>query len=163
MWNFPDVWRFLLAWMFLSDAASTATSMAVLVASALGLSVVQQGAAAVLGLVAAALGMTIFRFLVKMDFITPFWALQLNIAILTVMLVFVPFLRNTWEVYVITGVAGLNIGSIASFTRSMLATMIPHGLQSNFFAVYELTQKGTSWIGPLLIGGITAGLNDSYS
>lgn len=163
MLSFPDVGRFLLAWMFLSDASSTATSMAVLVASAIGLSVVQQGVAAIIGLVTAALGMTGFRFLVKVGVLTPFWALQVNICVLAVMLVFVPFLRSAWEVYLLTAVGGVNVGSIASFTRSMLATMIPKGLQSNFFAVYELTQKGTSWIGPLAIGAVTAALKDNSS
>ncbi|CAE6967353.1 atg22-2 [Symbiodinium sp. KB8] len=134
MLSFPDVGRFLLAWMFLSDASSTATSMAVLVASAIGLSVVQQGVAAIIGLVAAALGMTGFRFLVKVGVLTPFWALQVNICVLAIMLVFVPFLRSAWEVYLLTAVGGVN-----------------------------LTQKGTSWIGPLAIGAVTAALKDNSS
>lgn len=161
MKQFPDVGMFLLSWMFLSDASSTATSMAVLVADALGLSIVQQGAAAVVGLFAAGIGMTVYRFLVKQDFLTPFWALITNIAMLTVSVCFVPFITEAWQVYIIAGIAGLNVGSVASFTRSILSTMIPDGMQSNFFAVYELTQKGTSWIGPLVIGAVTSALSDS--
>ncbi len=161
IFQFPDVGMFLLSWMFLSDASSTATSMAVLVADALGLSIVQQGAAAVVGLFAAGIGMTAFRFLVKQDFLTPFWALIVNTAMLTISVCFVPFITEAWQVYIIAGIAGLNVGSVASFTRSILSTMIPDGMQSNFFAVYELTQKGTSWIGPLVIGAVTSALNDS--
>jgi hypothetical protein len=160
MRDFKDVGLFLLSWMFLSDASSTATSMAVLIADAIGLSIIQQGAAAVVGLTAAGIGMTIFRFLVKQEFLTPFWALISNMAMLTVSICFVPFVTEAWQVYIIAGVAGLNVGSVASFTRSILSTMIPDGMQSNFFAVYELTQKGTSWIGPLVIGAVTSALKD---
>jgi len=30
--------------------------------------------------------------------------------------------------------------------------MIPPGQEAEFFAVYEISERGTSWVGPLLFG-----------
>jgi UMF1 family MFS transporter len=39
--------------------------------------------------------------------------------------------------------------------------MIPAGREAEYFAFYELSDKGTSWIGPLLFG-IALSLTQSY-
>jgi UMF1 family MFS transporter len=39
--------------------------------------------------------------------------------------------------------------------------MIPAGHEAAFFGVYEITERGTSWIGPLLFG-VVAGTTGSY-
>ena len=30
--------------------------------------------------------------------------------------------------------------------------MIPHGQESAYFSVYEISERGTSWIGPIVFG-----------
>ncbi len=30
--------------------------------------------------------------------------------------------------------------------------MIPRGREASFFGLYEITERGTSWIGPLIFG-----------
>ena len=39
--------------------------------------------------------------------------------------------------------------------------MIPKGRESSFFGIYEISERGTSWIGPILFG-LVAQLTDSY-
>ncbi len=39
--------------------------------------------------------------------------------------------------------------------------MIPSGHEGAFFGVYEITERGTSWIGPLLFG-VVATVTGSY-
>jgi UMF1 family MFS transporter len=37
--------------------------------------------------------------------------------------------------------------------------MIPPGHEASFFGVYEISERGTSWIGPLLFGFVAAATN----
>jgi UMF1 family MFS transporter len=39
--------------------------------------------------------------------------------------------------------------------------MIPRGKEAEYFSLYELSDKGTAWIGPLLFG-ITLSITHSY-
>jgi UMF1 family MFS transporter len=39
--------------------------------------------------------------------------------------------------------------------------MIPAGHEATFFGLYEITERGTSWIGPLVFG-LVVGLTGSY-
>jgi len=56
-----------------------------------------------------------------------------------------------WELYVFTGLCyAFHLGSILSLSRSLFGHMIPEGKESQLFGLYEFTNKGSSWIGPLL-------------
>jgi UMF1 family MFS transporter len=39
--------------------------------------------------------------------------------------------------------------------------MIPRGRESSFFGLYEISERGTSWIGPLIFGYVV-GTTGSY-
>lgn len=39
--------------------------------------------------------------------------------------------------------------------------MIPAGYEATFFGLYEITERGTSWIGPLMFG-LVVGATGSY-
>lgn len=58
-------------------------------------------------------------------------------------------LHNLWEIYLFAGWFGFAIGAIQSYSRVMFAELIPRGLESEFFSLYAITDKGSSWIGPL--------------
>ena len=45
---------------------------------------------------------------------------------------------------------GLNLGSAQSFARSMFGDLIPAGHEAGYFSLYEITDKGSSWLGPLV-------------
>eukprot|EP00002_Diphylleia_rotans_P004142 TRINITY_DN1299_c0_g1_i1.p1 TRINITY_DN1299_c0_g1~~TRINITY_DN1299_c0_g1_i1.p1 ORF type:complete len:233 (-),score=43.55 TRINITY_DN1299_c0_g1_i1:410-1108(-) len=55
------------------------------------------------------------------------------------------------ELYIFGFVYGFNVGSVQSFSRSLFSELIPPGMESEFFGLYEITDKGSSWIGPLLV------------
>eukprot|EP00483_Globobulimina_turgida_P012833 UN12857 len=53
--------------------------------------------------------------------------------------------------YVIAGVIlGSQTGSLFATSSSLYAHLIPIGQESQFFGLYAVTDKGSSWIGPLL-------------
>jgi MFS transporter, UMF1 family len=59
-------------------------------------------------------------------------------------------LKNTWELYPFAIWFGLNLGAIESFARTIFAQLTPPGREAEFFGFYELTDKGSSWIGPAM-------------
>lgn len=60
-------------------------------------------------------------------------------------------LKQTWELYVFAVWFGFNIGAIQSFTRTAYMALTPPGRESEFFGFFELTDKGSSWIGPAIV------------
>jgi UMF1 family MFS transporter len=49
-------------------------------------------------------------------------------------------------------VIALVLGGSQAISRSLFAQMIPHGREAEFYSFYEVSDRGTSWIGPLLFG-----------
>jgi MFS transporter, UMF1 family len=46
----------------------------------------------------------------------------------------------------------LVLGGSQAISRSLFAQMIPDGKEAEFYSFYEISERGTSWIGPLLFG-----------
>ena len=46
---------------------------------------------------------------------------------------------------------GLNTGSYQAFTRTIYSTLIPYGREAEYFSFYEVSDKGTAWLGPLVL------------
>lgn len=74
-------------------------------------------------------------------------------------------ITNAPEFFVLSGIFGFQSGSMQSFSRVFLSRIIPTAQEGNsfeccplsvllaeFFSFFELSDKGSSWLGPLLIG-----------
>ena len=44
------------------------------------------------------------------------------------------------------------LGGSQALSRSMFAQMIPQDKEAEFFSIYEISERGTSWLGPFLFG-----------
>jgi MFS transporter, UMF1 family len=62
------------------------------------------------------------------------------------------FLNSTAGFYVLGAVIGLVLGGTQALSRSLYSQMIPKGKESEYFSLYEISERGTSWLGPLLFG-----------
>jgi UMF1 family MFS transporter len=49
-------------------------------------------------------------------------------------------------------VIALVLGGSQAISRSLYAQMIPSGREAEFYSFYEVSDRGTSWLGPLLFG-----------
>jgi len=49
-------------------------------------------------------------------------------------------------------VIAIVLGGSQAISRSLFAQMIPKGREAEFYSFYEVSDRGTSWIGPLLFG-----------
>jgi UMF1 family MFS transporter len=63
--------------------------------------------------------------------------------------------------FLLSGVIALVLGGSQSLARSIFSKIIPIGSESRYFGIYELTDRGSSWLGPLLFG-ISLQLSGSY-
>lgn len=160
--GFPDLSFFILGMIFISDAASSATSSAVIVASdSLGLSIIAIGGAALVGIVAAVIGLLFYRWVESHQYLTPKQILIWNVLVICGAGVYVMFVTNIWEVFLFCIIGGSQIGSISAFSRSILSKMLPKERQTRFFSFYDFTQKGSAWIGPLIVGAVTDSFGSS--
>ena len=44
------------------------------------------------------------------------------------------------------------LGGSQALSRSLFSLMIPQGQEAEYFSLYEISERGTSWLGPLLFG-----------
>ena len=62
--------------------------------------------------------------------------------------------RRWWELYLAVMWYGLHLGSVQSFSRALYGRMIPRGLEAQFYALFSLTDRGSSWIGPAVVAAV---------
>ena len=60
-------------------------------------------------------------------------------------------LRFGLELLIVAAVYGLCYGVIASYSRSLFGQLIPPGYETQFFGLFEITDKGSSWMGPIVV------------
>ena len=63
-------------------------------------------------------------------------------------------LASVAEFWVMGVVIALVLGGSQALSRSLYAQMIPREREAEFFSFYEISERGTSWIGPFLFGFI---------
>ncbi|OIK00707.1 MFS transporter [Streptomyces colonosanans] len=56
---------------------------------------------------------------------------------------------------------GLVLGGSQALSRSLFSHLVPPGKEAEYFSAYEMSDRGMSWLGPLLFG-ITYQLTESY-
>ena len=60
------------------------------------------------------------------------------------------FFETKTQAYIMGGFIGMVLGAAQALSRSLYSQMIPAGRESGFFGLYEISEKGTSWMGQLL-------------
>ena len=160
-----DVMIFLLAWFIISDSTTSINSTAVLFSKTeLNMSTMSLVLVSVITMISAMIGSYSIPY---------FFSKKLNIMPDTTMLIIViwasaiPFygilgfffrgigLKHPAEMYGVAVWYGLSLGGLAAVSRSVFSLIIPKGKESTFFSIFSITDKGSSIVGPLLIGLIT--------
>jgi len=60
------------------------------------------------------------------------------------------FFATKTQAYFMGAMIGMVLGSAQALSRSLYSQMIPAGRESSFFGLYEISEKGTSWMGQLM-------------
>jgi UMF1 family MFS transporter len=59
---------------------------------------------------------------------------------------------RTIEFFILGAVIALVMGGSQAISRSLFAQLIPAGKEAEFYSFYEISERGTSWTGPLIFG-----------
>jgi len=71
------------------------------------------------------------------------------------------FLNDKSQAWYLGAAIGFVLGGTQSLSRSLYSQMIPKGREASFFSFYEISEKGTSWMG-LLIFSVVVASTGSY-
>jgi UMF1 family MFS transporter len=69
------------------------------------------------------------------------------------------FFRTQAQAWVLGTLIGLVIGGSQALSRSLFSRMIPRGHEASFFGIYEISERGTSWMGPQVFSIVVATTN----
>ncbi|KAF8856992.1 MFS general substrate transporter [Acephala macrosclerotiorum] len=169
-----DICLFLAAWFLLSDAIATVSGVAVLYAkTALHMKPAALGLINVIATTAGVLGAFSWAFISRTFGLRPHQTILACICLFEVipiygLLGFLPFvkewgfigLQQPWEMYPLGFVYGFVLGGLSSYCRSLFGELIPPGSEAAFYALYAITDKGSSIFGPAIVGLIVDRYND---
>jgi len=159
---------FLLCYFIYSDSYSTIASVGILFASDdMCMTVTELIMLPIIILVAAVAGIYFYQGLNQWQCskLSPKAILIINLVAFLVICLYgcigfidsIPVgLNSKGEMYAFAVVHGFHLGAIQSFTRTIFSELIPPGKEAEFFAIYEISDKGSSWIGPLVVGALHA-------
>jgi len=71
------------------------------------------------------------------------------------------FLQSRLQFFIMGGVIAIVLGGSQALSRSLFSQMIPAGQEAEYFSLYEVSERGTSWLGPLVFG-LALQLTGSY-
>lgn len=148
----PELGLYILSNMFSSDAMWTIGSVLTTFGTEeLEMSTLELGLALLLMQVVGLAGAFVFIWVAEA--ITAKWAIALTLVVYTLLCVYALFAFTTKpEFYVVSSVGFFVLGGCSSLSRSLFSQMIPVGFEAEFFTVYEITDRGTAWLGPLVFG-----------
>lgn len=66
------------------------------------------------------------------------------------------YLRQVYQAWIMAIAIAIVLGGSQALSRSLFSLMIPAGREASFFGIYEVSERGTSWIGPLLFSVVVA-------
>lgn len=158
----PLTLSFLLAYLIYNDGIQTVISQAsvygseelglsqsILIVAVLLVQVLAVGGALGMGRLARTYGAkrTILGSLIA-------WTLTLGAGY------FLPAGAPVWF-FVLAAAIGLVLGGSQALSRSLFSHLVPPGKEAEYFSAYEMSDRGMSWLGPLLFG-VTYQLTGSY-
>jgi len=104
-------------------------------------------------------GAMLFNLLAK--WLTAFRAVLVSLVAWTVLMAGVFLVKTTEHFFIAAAVVALVMGGSQALSRSLYSVMIPAGKEAEYFSLYEISDKGTSWLAPLLFG-LTLQFTGSY-
>ncbi|KAG9243840.1 autophagy-related protein 22-like protein [Calycina marina] len=163
-----DITLFLGAWFLLSDAIATVSGTAVLYAkTTLHMRSEALGLISVIGTTSGVIGAFTWASISRTFYLRPHQTILACICLFEIiplygLLSYIPAiqrlgvfgLQQPWEMYPIAFIYGFVLGGLSSYCRSLFGELIPPGNEAAFYALYAITDKGSSIFGPAIVGAI---------
>lgn len=79
-------------------------------------------------------------------------AVVVSLLVWTAVVIYILWVKTMIEFFMMAAVVALVLGGSQALSRSLFAQLIPKGREAEYFGVYEITDKGTSWLCPIIFG-----------
>ncbi|GJJ79119.1 MFS transporter, UMF1 family [Entomortierella parvispora] len=164
MRQLTQVTKFIFAWFMLSDGVNTVTALLyVITYQDLKFTHTKSLVMTITISAMAFFGAYIFLWIRQRWCLSTKFMVMLTLGLysaLTAYFVITPYitsnfgLRHEWEAWVSVAYLGLIISTFYGVARVMMAELCPEGDENEWFSIFQLADKGSSWIGPFVTGAI---------
>lgn len=159
--RFPETIKFLLAYLFYNDGVQAVIGLsAIFAVNSLGMNN-EVLVPVILGVqFVAFFGATGFNFVASKIGAKKTIAISLLIWMVALGFTY-QFVDSDRMFFIAAGAIALVLGGTQALSRSLYSKLIPAGREAEYFSLYEVSERGTSWLGPLLFG-LTYQFSRSY-
>ncbi len=150
--NYPQTLTFLLAYLLYNDAIQTV----ILLAGQFGSDELKMTMGALAG---ATLMVQFVGFFGAIGFAWVAARIDAKAAVMGSLVVWAgvtfsmySYVRTAAQFFAVAAVVAIVLGGSQALSRSLFSLMIPKGREAEYFSIYEITDKGTTWLCPLVFG-----------
>jgi UMF1 family MFS transporter len=150
--RYPQTLLFLVAYLIYNDAIQTVLAVAGQFGSdGLGMPISQVTSAFLMAQFVGIFGAVGFGKLAAR--IGAKFAIAIALAIWAAILVYIyAFVNTAAQFFLVTAGVAIVMGGSQALSRSLFAQLVPKGKEAEYFSIYEISDKGTSWLGPAFYG-----------
>ncbi|KAF2083876.1 MFS transporter family protein [Saccharata proteae CBS 121410] len=159
---------FLIAWFLLSDGIATVSGTAILFAKTeLRMATASVALVSIVATTSGLLGAFAWPLIARRFQLPTNKTIIACICLFEIipiygLLGYIPFiqrwgvggLQQPWEIFPLAFIHGFVMGGLSSHCRAFFGLLIPPGHEAAFYALYAVTDKGSSVIGPAVVGRI---------
>jgi UMF1 family MFS transporter len=150
--RYPQTLLFLVAYLIYNDAIQTVLAVAGQFGSdGLGMPISQLTTAILMAQFVGIFGAVGFGKLAVR--IGTKLAIATTLAIWSGILIYIyVFVYTASQFFFVTAGVAIVMGGSQALSRSLFAQLVPKGKEAEYFSIYEISDKGTSWLGPAFYG-----------
>lgn len=144
-----ELFTYLLAWMIYSDGIGTINTVAILYCKTnLHASDEILLISGIVTIIFAAVGCVIWPFIQQMFNLSTRQVVMIHSVMYALVPLYAIFLFDSViEIIPVAAYLGMIFGATSSSNRVLFSHLIPPGLESEFFGLYAITDKGSAWFG----------------
>lgn len=152
IFRLPQTLRFLIAYLIYNDAIQTIITLAAQFGQEeLKLPVEALTGAILLAQFVGVVGALFFNWISRL--VGNKHTVMITLVIYCGVLIYAyHWVSTQTEFYIMSGLVGAVMGGSQALSRSIFSLMIPKGHEAEYYSIYEISDKGTSWLGPLFFG-----------
>lgn len=149
--EYPETLRYLIAYLIYNDGIQTVIAVAtIFAASDLGASAETLILLVLMIQFVAFGGALLFGQLAKRFGAKRSIVISLVIWVFIVVYAYLWLHDAGWQLFLLGALIAIVLGGSQALSRSLFSQMIPRDSESEYFGFYEISERGTSWIGTLL-------------
>ncbi len=148
--KYPKTLRYLLAYLIYNDGIQTVIVVAGgFATSELGLPFEMLAVLVLMIQFVAAAGALLFNRVSGR--IGAKQAIMINLGIWVLLIIYTfAFLTSMAEFWIVGALLAVVLGGSQALSRSLFSQMIPENREAEYFSFYEISERGTSWLGPFV-------------